>query len=223
MAATTFKGGSRKKRTSNARTRFYIVRTLREVRTDLSGKLDAYNRRYITQPLKAGKTIVEDLRAEPRKTVAHLMDDGKARIADLNKGAKSKIDGYANDGRAFLTKTGKNPREAFNTLVDDGKTHIQAIRSSTRDKLKALNTEVQGVIRGVEKDTQMVISDVIDGSKKAFDQVPGKQRIEKEIASRMEALPATLNLPSRKDIDSLVGRVKQLNAKVDALNKAKAA
>jgi polyhydroxyalkanoate synthesis regulator phasin len=61
------------------------------------------------------------------------------------------------------------------------------------------------------------MADVIDGGKKALDQVPGKQRIEKEIASRMKTMPARFNLPSKKDIDSLVSRVKQLNAKVDAL------
>jgi polyhydroxyalkanoate synthesis regulator phasin len=68
-----------------------------------------------------------------------------------------------------------------------------------------------------------VLADVIDGSKKALNQVPGKQRIEKEISSRMEAIPAKFNLPSKKDIDGLVNRVKRLNAKVDALNKTQAA
>ena len=69
----------------------------------------------------------------------------------------------------------------------------------------------------------MVLAEAIDASHRALNQVPTTRKIEKEIASRLKALPAAFNLPSREEIDDLVLRVKQLNAKVDALNKIKAA
>ena len=56
-------------------------------------------------------------------------------------------------------------------------------------------------------------------SKKAFDKVPGKKRVEKEINRRIQELPALLNLPSQREIDSIVRRVKNLHTKVEALKK----
>jgi polyhydroxyalkanoate synthesis regulator phasin len=209
--------GSQKKSTAKAKTRYYVVRTVEQARTDLTNRLEDYNRKYIVQPLETGKTFVQDLKAEPRKVVVNLFKDGKARITDLNKDAWTRVNGLAKDGRAFLTKAGKSPRETFNDLIDDGKEVVEDLRSSTRDKLTDLVDEAKRFLKGVEKDTYLVMADVIDGGKKALDQVPGKQRIEKEISSRMKTIPAKFNLPSKKDIDSLVSRVKQLNAKVDAL------
>lgn len=209
-----------KKGTAKTKTRFYVLKTVQEARTRLTGSLEDYNRKYITQPLKSGKTLVEDLKADPRKMVVNLFDDGKERITDLNKDAWTRVDGLAQDGQAFLTKTGKNPLKTFNDLVDDGKELVENLRCSTRNKIDEIVVDLKIIKEGVEKDSRLVIADVVDGSKKALDHVPGKQRIEKEISSRMQAIPAAFNLPSKKDINGLVRRVKQLNAKVDALSKA---
>jgi len=119
-----------------------------------------------------------------------------------------------------LTKAGKHPRKTFNELMDDGKERAEDLRNNTRDRIKGLFADLKEFRTGVEKDTRMVMADVIDGGNKALNHVPGKQRLEKEISSRLEALPAVFNLPRREDIDRLVKRVKQLNAKVEALNKA---
>jgi polyhydroxyalkanoate synthesis regulator phasin len=220
MTQTKTKKGTPKKGTAKTKTRFYVVKTVQEARTSLTVRLEDYNRKYITQSLKSGKTFVEDLKADPRKIVVNLFDDGKARITDLNKDARTRVDGFAKDGQAFLTKTGKNPLKTFNDLVDDGKELVENLRCSTRNKIDELVVDLKIIKEGVEKDSRLVIADAIDGSKKALDHVPGKQRIEKEISSRMQAIPAAFNLPSRKDINGLVRRVKQLNAKVDALSKA---
>jgi polyhydroxyalkanoate synthesis regulator phasin len=56
-----------------------------------------------------------------------------------------------------------------------------------------------------------------------LDRVPGKQRIEKELRSRIQTLPAQFNLPSKKDVDGLARRVNRLYKKVDALQRAVAA
>jgi polyhydroxyalkanoate synthesis regulator phasin len=223
MAASKTTSDSKKKRVSKAKTRFYVVKKVQKTQADLTSKLEDYNRKYITQPLETGKTFVGDLKAEPRKTVGKLIDDGKAQITDLKKDACNRVDGFGKDGRALLTKASKNPRETFKDLVGDGRGFVEGIRNDTRNKLQSLKDEFKMIKRGVEKDAGMVMADVIDGSKKALNQVPGKQRIEKEISSRMEAIPAKFNLPSKKDIDGLVNRVKRLNAKVDALNKTQAA
>jgi polyhydroxyalkanoate synthesis regulator phasin len=224
MAPSKTTRDSKKKRaTKTTKPRYYIVKTAQEARTNLTGKLEDYNRKYIVEPLRSGKTIVKELKAEPRKVAADLLDDGKTRISDLNKEVWTRVDGVAKDGKAFLTKAGKNPREAFNDLIDESKELVDDLRSSTRDKIDDLMVDIKILKEGLEKDTQLVVADLIDGSKKVLNQVPGKQRIEKEISSRMVAMPAKFNLPSRKDIERLARQVKQLNTKVDALNKAQAA
>jgi gas vesicle protein len=214
--------GSKKKSTPKAKTRYYVVRTVEQARTDLTNRLEDYNRKYIVQPLETGKTFVQDLKAEPRKVVVNLFKDGKARITDLNKDAWTRVNGLAKDGRAFLTKAGKSPRETFNDLIDDGKEVVEDLRSSTRDKLTDLVDEAKRFLKGVEKDTYLVMADVIDGGKKALDQVPGKQRIEKEISSRIETIPAKFNLPSKKDIERLACQVEDLSTKVNKLSKTPA-
>ena len=223
MTQAKTKSGSRKKTPSKTKTRYYVVKTFQEARTSLTDRLDDYNRKYITQPVETGKTFVEDLKAEPRKTVGNLFDDGKARITDLNKDAWSRVDDLAKNGQSFLTKAGKNPLKAFNALMDDGKELVQNMRSSTRDKFDELVVDLKLIKEGVEKDSRMVIDDVIDGSKKAIDHVPGKQRIEKEISSRMQAIPAAFDLPSKKDINALARQVKNLNTKVKKLSETHAA
>ena len=223
MAQAKTKRGSKKKSPSKTKNRFYVVNALQEARTNLTGRLEDYNRNYVTAPINTGKTLVKDLKAKPRKTIVSLLDDGKARLTDLNKDARRRVDGLAKDGQTFLTKAGKAPLKTINELVDEGKEQIDSLRSRTRDRLEELAVDLKVMRAGVEKDSRMVIADVIDGGKKALDQVPGKQRIEKEISSRMQAIPAAFDLPSKKDIDALTRQVKNLNTKVNKLSKASAA
>ncbi len=223
MAQAKTTRGSKKKSPSKTKTRFYVVNAFQEARTNLTGRLDDYNRKYVTQPIETGKGFVKDLKAEPRKVVVNLFDDGKARITDLNKDAWRRVDGLAKDGQAFLTKAGKNPLKTLNDLMGAGKEQIDSFRSRTQDKFDDLMVDVKLMKEGVEKDTRMVIDDVIDGSKKALDQLPGKQRIEKEISSRMQAIPAAFDLPSKKDINALARQVKNLDTKINKLSKTSAA
>lgn len=223
MATSKLTRDSAKKPSAEAKSRYYVLKTVQEVRTSLTGKLEAYNRKFVAQPLESGKSFVADLKAEPRKTVTNLMDDGKARVTDLNKEARTRIDGIKKEGHAFLTKAAKTPRETFSGLMDDGKSLVDDLRGSSRNKLEELIVDLKIVKEGVEKDTRLVWVDVINGSKKALDQVPGKRLIEKELSSRVEAIPAKFNLPSRKDIERLARQVKTLDTKVNKLSKAQAA
>lgn len=220
MATSKTTSGSKKKRTSKAKTRFYMVKKVQETRADLTAKLEDYNRKYLTQPMESGKTFVTDLKAEPRKTIGQLIEDSKAQVTDIKKDTWNRLDGLGKDGRELLTKASKHPRETVKDLLDDGKGRVKDIRNQTKEKLQSIADEFKEIKKGVKKDAGLLMSDAIEGSKKAIDQVPGKQRMEKEISSRIEAIPGKLNLPSKKDIDSLVNRVKRLNTKVDALNKA---
>jgi hypothetical protein len=223
MTQAKTRRGTQKKGASKTKNRFYVVNKLQQARENLTGRLEDYNRKYVAQPIQTGKTFVHDLKAEPRQTVANLVDDGKARITDLNKDARRRVDGLTKDGQAFLSKAGKNPMKTLNDLMGEGKTRIEEWRSSTRHKLEDLGVDFKILREGVEKDVRMVIADVIDGSKKALDQVPGKQRLEKEISSRMQAIPAAFDLPSKKDIKALKRQVKTLNTKVNKLSKTSAA
>ena len=79
------------------------------------------------------------------------------------------------------------------------------------------------MLEGVGKDARLVVDEVVSGGRQVLDKVPGKQRIEKELRSRIQTLPAQLNLPSKKDIDGLARRVNRLNKKIEALQQAVAA
>ena len=86
-----------------------------------------------------------------------------------------------------------------------------------------LKAETRSFLEGIGKDARLVVDEVVSGSRQALDRIPGKQRIEKKVRSRIRTLPAQFNLPSKKDIDGLARRVGTLNKKVDALHRAVAA
>ena len=223
MAASKTNRGGKAKRTPKGKNRFYVVNTVQDARTRLARKLEDYNDKYVAQPLKEGKAFVADLRKEPRKTVDRLVDDGKTRLKDINKDTRTRLETLTKDGRAFLTKAGKEPRKTISALVDDGKERVDEIREATREKIDGLSVDLRIFREGVQKDARLVIKDAMDSGSKALDRVPGKQRVEKELSSRMKSIPGKLNLPSKQDVDGLVRRVKELNTKVAALNKAQVA
>jgi polyhydroxyalkanoate synthesis regulator phasin len=64
-----------------------------------------------------------------------------------------------------------------------------------------------------------MINGLADSGKRFMDRVPLMQTIGDKIADGMEAVPARLNLPSKKDIDTLTSTMKTLNRKVAALSR----
>jgi len=221
MAQAKKSRATQKKKT--AQTRFYVVQTAQQTRKRVSDKLEDYNQSYIEKPIKNGKALVEDLKKAPRKTLSAWIDDGKATITDLNKDTRQQVGDMIKDGKAFLTKAGKAPRKTLNEVWDDGKARIDDLREDTQSRVADLKADTRSFIEGIGKDARLVVDEVVSGSRQALDKVPGKQKLEKEVRSRINAFPAQLNLPSKKDIDGLVRRLNRLNKKVDALQRTVAA
>lgn len=221
MAQAKKSRGTQKK--TAAKTRFYLVKTVQETRERVTDKLEDYSQTYIERPIKTGKALVKDLKKAPRKTLSTWIDDGKETISDLNKETRASVSGMIKDGKAFLTKAGKKPRQTLNDVLDDGKAKIEDLSEDTRSRMAELKADTRSVLEGIGKDARLVVDEVVSGSRQALDRIPGKQRIEKEVRSRIRTLPAQFNLPSKKDIDDLARRANRLNKKVEALQRAVAA
>ncbi len=221
MAQAKKSRGTQKK--TAAKTRFYLVKTVQETRERVTDKLEDYSQTYIERPIKTGKALVKDLKKAPRKTLATWIDDGKETMSDLNKETRASVSGMIKDGKAFLTKAGKKPRQTLNDVLDDGKAKIEDLSEDTRSRMAELKADTRSVLEGIGKDARLVVDEVVSGSRQALDRIPGKQRIEKEVRSRIRTLPAQFNLPSKKDIDDLARRANRLNKKVEALQRAVAA
>ncbi len=210
------------KKTPN-KTRFYVIRSVQETRGRVAHKLEDYSQTYIQRPIKNGREMVTDLKAAPRKTLAAWLDESKTTITDLNKETRASVEDMIKDGKAFLTKAGKEPRQTLNDVLDDGKARLEDLRADTRGRLADLRADTRSLLEGVGQDARLVVDEVVAGGRQVLDKVPGKQKIEKELRSRIQTLPAQLNLPSKKDIDGLARRVNRLNKKIEALQKAVAA
>jgi hypothetical protein len=221
MAQAKTNKGSRKKGTT--KTRFYVVDTALRTRRRVSDKLEDYSDTYITGPIKSGKARVTDLRQAPRKTLSGWLDEGKAMITDLNKETRTTVVSMIKDGKAFLSKAGKAPRQTLDDVWDDGKAWVDDLREDARSRMAELKADTRALLKGIGKDARLVVDDVVSGGRQALDKVPGKQKIEKQLRSRIQTLPAQFNLPSKKDIDGLARRVSRLDKKVEALHRTVAA
>jgi vacuolar-type H+-ATPase subunit H len=213
--------GTRKKRTT--KTRFYVIRTAQETRSQITDKLEEYSQNYINRPIQNGKERVTDLKDAPFKTLSAWIDDGKASITDLNQETRSKVGDLIKDGKAFLRKAGKEPRQTLNDVFDDGKTRIEDLREETRNRMAELKADTRSLLTGIGKDARLLVDEVVSGGRQALDKIPGKKKVEIEVRSRIRKLPAQFNLPSKKDLDGLARRVNRLNKKVEALHQEVAA
>jgi len=84
--------------------------------------------------------------------------------------------------------------------------------------------EVEGFVsklvdRGeiAENDGRKLIEELLDKRKKRAEE--SSKRVENEIEQRMDSLLGRMNVPSKKDIDSLSEKVTELTKKVDELKK----
>jgi hypothetical protein len=221
MAKANTSRTNRKKRATQ--TKFYVIRTVQQTRGRVADKLEDYSQAFIRRPIENGKEMVTDLKAAPRKTLSAWLDESKTTIKDLNKETRASVEGVIKDGKAFLTKAGKEPRQTLNGVLDDGKARLEDLRADTRSRLADLTADTRSLLEGVGKDARLVVDEVVSGGRQVLDKVPGKQRIEKELRSRIQTLPAQFNLPSKKDVDGLARRVNRLNKKIEALQQAVAA
>ena len=212
-----------KKKSAQTKSRFYVVRTVQETKENLTQRLEAASEKLIETPLASGKKRVADFKKTPRKAIVELVDDGKEYLTDLNDEVLAKVDDMVKDGKSFLAKAKKNPRKAIAELIDDGKDLVEDLKDDTQDKVSNVADEYKSMLDGLSHDARLLAEMLLDRGQKAFDKVPGKKRVEKELGRRIEALFERYNLPSQKEIDLLESRIKKLNAKVTALSKVKAA
>lgn len=205
MAQTKSKSQSKKK----AASRFYVVRSIHDVRKNVTERVESYHQDYIKAPIESGKEVVEDFRDDPRQALDNMVDDGCKFVVDLKKDAKKRVRGVAVDSRKFYRKAKKNPRKTFTSLVDDGK-----------DMAEDLLEDGKAMMKGVEKDARLVLDEMADSGKKALDNFPGKKKLQQKIEKRIKTVPLRFNMPTRKDINQLMSRLDDLNTKIDTLGKA---
>lgn len=195
-----------------AASRFYVVRSIQDVRKNMTERVENYHQEFIKDPLQSGKEVVEDFRDDPRKAMDTLIDDSRRFVGDLKKDAKKKVNGVVTDSRKLYKKARKNPRKTLNNMVDDG-----------RDFAEDLFEDGKSFMKRIEKDAQIVLDEMVDSGKKAMDNLPGKTKFQKKLENRIESLPKQFNIPTRKDINLLMSKLKDLNQKIDTLGKEIAA
>ena len=204
MAQKKTKRQTKKKAVS----RFYVVRSIQDARKNMTERVENYHQEFIKDPIQSGKEIVEDFKDDPRKAMDNLVDDGRKLMGDLKKDSKKKVNGVVADSKKLYKKARKNPRKTFNNMLDDG-----------RDFAEDLLEDGKSFMKGIEKDARIVLDEMADNSKKALDKLPGKKVIQKKLDKRIKSLPKQFNLPTRKDMNLLLGRLEDLNTKIDTLGK----
>ena len=192
-----------------AASRFYIVRSIQDVRKNVTDRVEKYHQEFIKDPIQSGKEIVEDFRDNPRKAMDTLVEDSRTFVGDLRKEARKKVDNVVTDGKKLVKEARKNPRKTFTGMVDD-----------SRDKAEELVEDGKSFMRGFEKDARIVLDEMMDNGKKALDNLPGRRKFQQEIEKRIKSLPQQFNMPSKHDINLLTGRLEALSVKVDNLGKA---
>jgi polyhydroxyalkanoate synthesis regulator phasin len=192
---------STKKAVKKTKSQFYVIRSARETRNNLTDMVKDYNEKYVNNPIKSGKEFIEDVRKDPRKVYDGLVNDGKKLVKDLRK----------------------DPRKVFDNFIDDAKEYTGDVRKDFRKTMDGFVDNGKKIVKGVEKDARKVMDDFLESGKKTIKKLPMVETVEKKVNSSIEAVPSQLNLPSKKDIDKLTRSVKALNNKVDNLSKQYAA
>jgi len=208
MAQKKTKRQTKKKASS----RFYVVKSIQDARKNMTERVEKYHQDFIKDPIQSGKEVLEDFKDDPRKAMDNLVDDSRRFMGDLKKDSKKKVNGIVADSRKFYKKAKKNPRKTFNNMVDDG-----------RDFAEDLLEDGKSFVNGIEKDARIVLEEITDSGKKALDSLPGKKKFQRKLENRIASLPKQFNLPTRKDINLLMGRLEDLSTKINALGKEIAA
>ncbi len=210
---------STKKSVKKTNSQFYVVRTARETRDNLTDMVRDYNEKYVNKPFKAGKEFIEDVSKDPRKVYDGLVDDG----LDLVKGIRKDAQKTVKDGKKLVKDLKKDPRKVFDGYVDDAKEYAGDVRKDFRKTVDGYVDNGKEFLKGVEKDARKVMDEFLDSGKKTIKKFPIVETVEKKVNSGIKAVPTKLNLPSKKDLDKLTRSVKALNSKVDKLSKQYAA
>ncbi len=99
--------------------------------------------------------------------------------------------------KAFVEDLKDDPGKAFENLIDEGKDYLEEKR----------------------EDARQLMDDFIENGKEIFNNILMLDKIEKKVTSGLKAVPTRLNFPSKKDMEKLMRTMRELNKKVDLLNK----
>ncbi len=190
-----------KKTEKKAESRFYAVRSLNKTKENWMATAKDYNEKYVTKPFESSKDFVVDMKNDPQKTFGEILDNGKNFVEDMKK----------------------DPKKVWSDLFDSSKDLADGYR---KDFLKIVENIMDGgkdFYTGVEKDARKMADDLLDRGKKITEQIPGKKAFEKGISRSLESIPDRLNLPSKKDMETLSKTVRTLNTKLNTLSKQCAA
>jgi len=177
-------------KTTETRSKFYIVKTANEAKKKIESKLKTYNEKYVKQQLENGREFITELKSDPVKRIDDLIDDSKDAL-----------------------------KKARTAQVKSLQKRVSTTKKDVRKKIKKMTRTSRGVYSGIENDAKLIVEDFIALGKKNMDKIPMKKTIEKKISDGIDAIPTKLNLPTKFEIDNLVTGLDGVNKKVAALNK----
>ena len=160
-----------------------------------------YNEKYVFKPFETSKDFVGEMQKDPLKTIEGLIDDGKDFIKDVTKDPRKVFDGFVEDGKDLVEELKEDFRSGIDDFIDGGK----------------------GVYKGLQKDTRQAFEGIVGKGRSLADKIPMINTIEEGITKGLKSVPDRLNLPNKKDVETLAKTVKTLNRKINALSKAQTA
>ncbi|MBW1866571.1 MAG: hypothetical protein JRI38_02340 [Deltaproteobacteria bacterium] len=205
------------KKTAKPKTesRFYIARTVLEIRETIKDKVDTYKEKYIKNQLKTGREFITEFKDDPMKRLDDSIDDGKEFIKDFKTDSRKKYETFIDDGKEAMKKVKKGPFKAAGKVIDN-------VKTGTRERMEKAGQTRKKIYRGIEGDARLVMDDMVNMGKKTLDKLPMKKNIENKINSSIISIPSRLNLPGKEEIKNLMSGIDGMNKKVDELNKISA-
>ena len=190
-----------RKTARKGKSQFHAVRAIKENRDNWIETAKDYNEKYILKPFETGMDFVEEMQKDPLKT----------------------IEGLVNDGKDFVQDVGKDPRKVFDGIVEDAKNFVEDIRDDFRNAMDDFIHGGKGFYKGLQKDTRKAFEGIVDKGRNLTDKIPMVNTVEEGITKGLKSVPDRLNLPNKKDMETLARTVKTLNRKINALSKAQTA
>jgi len=190
-----------KKTAKKGKSQFHTVRAIKANRENWMETAKDYNDKYVLKPFETGMDFVDDLQKDPLKTIEGLVDDGKDFVQDVRK----------------------DPRKVFNGFIEDGKDFAEELRDDFRNAMNDFIDGNKGFFKGLQKDTRKAFEGIVDKGKNLTEKIPMVNAMENGITKSLKSVPDRLNLPNKKDMETLAKTVKALNRKINALSKAQAA
>jgi polyhydroxyalkanoate synthesis regulator phasin len=190
-----------RKTAKKGKSQFHAVKAIKETKDNWIETAKDYNEKYVLKPFETGMDFVGEMQKDPLKTIEGLVDDGKD----------------------FVRNVRKNPRKVFNGFVENGKDFVEELRDDFRSVMDDFIDGGKGLYKGLQKDTRKAFEGIVDKGKNLTDKIPMVNTIEDGIAKGLKSVPDRLNLPNKKDMETLAKTVKALNRKINTLSKAQTA